>query len=168
MLSDLLWAAFGINRPLEGKRTAPSTMNFQAIDIYVALSSGLYLYDAGAHVLPPVLAEDVRPLTGEQEFVKDVPVNLVYVADMAKMMMGDAPQELRDFYAAADTGFISQNVYLYCASQGLATVVRGMINRPNLAKSMKLRKVQKIILAQSVGYPKKKATPKSKKKDQYK
>ena len=153
MLSNMLWAAFGINRPDSGKRTAPSARNWQEIDIYVATSEVLYLYDAKAHLLIPILAEDVRVMTGLQSFVKDAPVNLIYVADFSKT--GTATNEEKEFYSAADTGFISQNVYLYCASEGLATVVRGHIGRPALAKVMKLRPDQKVILAQSVGYSKK-------------
>jgi nitroreductase len=85
--------------------------------------------------------------------VKDAPVNLVFVADYARM--GDGPREMLDHYAAMDTGYISQNVYLFCASEGLATGVRASIDRPVLAKALKLRPEQKIMLAQSVGYPKK-------------
>jgi SagB-type dehydrogenase family enzyme len=153
VLSNLLWAAFGINRTDTGKRTAPSAMNLQEIDIYVAMAEGLYLYDAKAYELKPVLSDDIRALTGRQEFVKDAPVNLIYVADFSKM--GTVTKEEKIFYSAADTGFIGQNVYLYCASEGLATVVRGSIDKQTLAKVMKLRSDQKIILAQTVGYPKK-------------
>jgi len=153
MLSNLLWAAFGINRTDTGKRTAPSAVNWQEIDIYVAMAEGLYLYDAKAHILKPILAEDIRALTGRQEFVKDAPVNLIYVADFSRM--GTATKEDKELYSAVDTGFISENVYLYCASEGLATVVRGSIDRQAIAKVMRLRPDQKIILAQSVGYPKK-------------
>jgi SagB-type dehydrogenase family enzyme len=152
VVSDLLWAAFGINRPDSGKRTAPSARNWQEIDIYVATADGLYLYEAKTHTLEPILAGDIRALTGRQGFVRDVPVNLVYVADFSRM--GNAPTDDKVFYSAADTGFISQNVYLYCASEGLATFVRAMIDRPALAKAMGLRADQRIILAQSVGYPK--------------
>jgi SagB-type dehydrogenase family enzyme len=153
VLSNLLWAAFGVNRPESGKRTAPSALNWQEIDIYVATADGLYVYDAKAHRLNPVLAEDVRAATGTQPYVKDAPVNLVYVADLAKTGKASAPDQ--DFYTAADTGFIAQNVYLYCASEGLATVIRGGVDRPALAKVMKLRPDQKITLSQTVGYPKK-------------
>ncbi len=152
MLSNLLWAAFGINRPDSGKRTAPSAMNMQEIDIYVATADGLYLYDAKENALIPVLSEDIRAATGPQPFVKDAPVNLVFVADFAKMR---GSEENKVFYSATDTGFVSQNVYLFCASEGLATVVRGYVERDKLAKVMKLRDDQKIILAQTVGYPKK-------------
>jgi SagB-type dehydrogenase family enzyme len=153
VLSDLLWAAFGVNRPDSGKRTAPSARNWQEIDIYVATSEGLYLFDAKAHRLQPILPDDIRAMTGGQPFVKDAPVNLVYVADYSKM--GDSAPEDKMLYSGADTGLISQNVYLFCSSEKLATVVRGLIDRPALAKAMKLRPEQKITLAQSVGYPKK-------------
>ena len=151
VLSDLLWAAWGVNRPDSGKRTAPSAVNWQEIDVYVALAEGVYLYDAKAHRLEPVLAKDLRAMTGTQSFVKDAPVNLVYVADLARMR--GASDRDKAFYSAADTGFIAQNVYLYCASEGLATVVRGLIDRPALKKALNLRSDQEIILAQSVGYP---------------
>lgn len=152
VLSNMLWAAFGINRS-DGKRTAPSAMNMQETDIYVATAKGLYLYDPKANSLIPKLDQDIRAKTGGQPFVKDAPVNLVYVADYAKMSRGS--DEDKNFYSVVDTGFISQNVYLFCASEGLATVVRGYVNRPALAKAMNLRNDQKIILAQTVGYPKK-------------
>jgi nitroreductase len=150
ILSNLLWAAFGVNRP-DGRRTAPSAMNKQEIDIYVATADGLFIYNAQANRLDPVLSQDVRAATGTQSFVATAPLDLVYVADLAKA--GSEPDA--DLYTAANTGFIAQNVYLYCASEGLATVVRGSVDRATLAKAMKLRADQKIILAQTVGYPKK-------------
>ncbi len=153
VLSNLLWAAFGFNRPDTEKRTAPSAVNWQEIDIYVATADGLYFYDARPHQLLPILGEDIRSLTGRQSFVKEAPVNFIYVADFSRMT--GAQREDKEFYSAADTGFISQNVYLFCASEGLATVVRGSIDREALAKAMKLRPDQKIILAQTIGYPKK-------------
>jgi SagB-type dehydrogenase family enzyme len=153
VLSNLLWAAFGINRPEDGKRTAPSAMNWQEIDIYVALEEGLYLYDAPQHTLKPVLAEDVRAQTGIQRFAGLAPLNLVFVADYSKIS-DRAEADLREFYTAADCGFISQNVYLFCASEGLGTVVRAYVDREALSKTMQLRDDQRIILAQSVGYEK--------------
>jgi len=153
MLSNLLWAAFGINRPDTGHRTAPSARNWQEIDIYVAMAEGLYLYDAKNHMLQPVLSGDIRVMAGTQDFVKDAPVNLIYVANFSKM--GNANKDDKVIYSAADTGFISQNVYLFCSSEGLATVVRGSIDREALAKAMKLSPDQKIIIAQTLGYPKK-------------
>jgi SagB-type dehydrogenase family enzyme len=152
VMSDLLWAAWGINRPESGKRTAPSASNRQEIDIYVVTADGVFVYDAAGHALNQVLTEDIRELTGSQPFVKDAPVNLVYVADFSKM--GNADENQKYFYAAANTGFISQNVYLYCTSEGLATVVRGLVDKPVLETAMKLRPEQKVILAQTVGYPK--------------
>jgi nitroreductase len=151
ILSNMLWAACGVNRE-NGKRTAPTAMNRQEIDVYVATAEGLYLYDAKANILVGILAGDIRAVTGTQPFVKDAPVNLVFVADFAKM--GNMPADQKKFYSATDTGFISQNVYLYCASEGLATVVRGSVDRPACQAAMKLRPDQKIILAQTVGYPK--------------
>jgi SagB-type dehydrogenase family enzyme len=153
VLSDMLWAAFGVNRPDSGGRTAPSANNSQDMDVYVAIADGLFLYDGKAHALRQILAQDIRALTGRQAFVKDAPVNLIYVSNLAKMTR--ATPEDRESYAAAHTGFISQNVYLFCASEGLATVVRALIDRPALAKAMGLRPEQKITLAQTVGYPKK-------------
>ena len=151
-LSNLLWAAFGINRPETGKRTAPSAMNWQEVDVYVALATGTYLYDAKSQSLIPVASKDLREATGVQPYVKDAPLNLIYVADAARMR--NANENDRTLYSSADVGFIAQNVYLYCASQGLAVVVRGMVDRPALAKELKLRPEQKIVLSQTVGYPK--------------
>ena len=150
LLSNLLWAAFGVNRP-DGKRTAPSAMNWQEMDIYVATGEGLFLYDAKGNRLEPVLAQDIRQATGTQSFVATAPLDLVYVADLSKA--GSGPDT--ELFTAADAGFISQNVYLFCASENLATVVRGSIDRVTLAKAMKLRPEQRIILAQTVGYPRK-------------
>jgi SagB-type dehydrogenase family enzyme len=150
-LSNLLWAACGINRP-DGRRTAPSAMNRQEIDIYVVTAKGAWLYDAKEHLLKPVAAGDLRTLAGTQEWVKEAPVNLIYVADTAKMGGGD--EEARTLYSGADVGFIAQNVYLYCASEELATVVRASVDRPALSKALGLRPEQKIILAQTVGHPK--------------
>jgi len=149
-MSNLLWAAWGINRPESGKRTAPSAMNNQEIEIYVSTAEGLYLYNARAHTLEPVMDQDIRAFTGGQAFVKDAPVNLIYVADYTKM--GDGDKEQKIFYSAADTGFISQNVYLFCASEGLATVVRGWVDKPALEKKMGLPPNKKVVLAQTVGY----------------
>jgi len=154
MLSNLLWAAFGVNRPVEGKagkRTAPSACNWQEIDIYVALAEGLYLYNAKENILEPVLAKDIRAAAGRQKFTQQAPVDLIYVANLAKM--GRADKNTQVFYSAADTGFISQNVYLFCASEGLATVILGYVDKALLSKEMKLKDNQKIILSQPVGYP---------------
>jgi hypothetical protein len=151
MVSDLLWAAFGINRPESGLRTAPSAVNWQEIDIYVALSDGLFLYNASGSRLDPVLKNDIRPLTGRQDFMGRAPLVLIYTADFSRME--GASDKDKEFYSAADTGFISQNVYLFCASEGLSTVVVGYLDRDALSKAMKLRPEQRIILTQPVGYP---------------
>jgi SagB-type dehydrogenase family enzyme len=151
VLSNLLWAAFGINRPESGHRTAPSARNWQEIDIYVATADGLYLYEPKGHLLRQVLSEDIRAMTGTQAFVREAPIDLVYVADQARMS-GASPED-GERYAAADTGFIAENVYLFCASERLATVVRGSVDRAGLARTMKLRPEQRIMLAQTIGYP---------------
>jgi SagB-type dehydrogenase family enzyme len=151
LLSTLLWCAFGINRPGSGGRTAPSAHNWQEIEVFAALRDGAYRYDARRHALQPVAAGDLRAATGLQDFVGSAPLNLVYVADFAKM--GDASAEDRTFYAAADAGFVAQNVYLYCAAAGLACVVRGLVDRRKLAPLLKLTIDQRIVLAQTVGYP---------------
>jgi len=152
VLSNLLWAAFGINRTDTGKRTAPSAMNWQEIDIYVATSDGFFLYDAKKHQLKTIVQKDIRVLTGTQDYVKTAPVNLVFVANFAKM--DTAKKEHKIFLSAANTGFISQNVYLFCTSEGLATVVRASIDKEKLTNLIGLRADQMITLAQSVGYPK--------------
>jgi len=150
-LSNLLWAACGINRSDSGKRTAPTASNRQEIDVYVVTAEGVFLYDVKGHRLEPVLQEDIRKAAGKQTFVQTAPVVLVYVVD--KERMGSRSESDKVFYAATDTGFVSQNVYLYCASEGLATVVIGMVNKPALAAKMKLRTEQMVILTQPVGYP---------------
>lgn len=150
VLSNLLWAAFGINRS-DGRRTAPSAVNWQEIDIYVTTTQGCYLYNAKEHSLQPVVPGDIRAATGSQSFVAEAPVNLVYVADFSKM---SGQNEQKAITSGADTGFISQNVYLFCASEGLATVVRGMVDKEALAKALNLRPEQRVTLAQTVGYPK--------------
>lgn len=152
MLSNLLWAAFGINRPASGGRTAPSAHDAQEISIYVVTDDGVHVYDPAKNALRLVSARDIRALTGRQAFVKEAPVDLVYVADFDKFPRDGEADKI--FYSAADAGFISQNVYLYCASEGLATMVRASIDQPALAKAMLLKPSQRIILAQSVGYPK--------------
>jgi len=150
-LSNLLWAAFGINRP-DGRRTAPSAKNWQETDIYVATADGVYLYDAKKNTLDTIATRDIRAMTGTQAYVKDASVNLIYVSDDSKVNAGGYDKQM---LVGADTGFISENVYLFCASEGLATVVRALIDRDVLAKELKLRPEQKIILDQCVGYPKK-------------
>ncbi len=151
VMADLLWAAFGVNRPDAGKRTAPSARNWQEVDVYAITADGAYRYDAEANVLKAVVKGDLRGLTGRQAFPATAPLNLVYVADLDRMK-GASP-ESKTMYSAADTGFISQNVYLFCTSVGLATVVRGAVEREPLAKALKLADHQTIVLCQTVGYP---------------
>ena len=150
-LSNLLWAADGVNRPDTGARTAPSAHDWREIDVYVTMADGAYRYDAPTHTLVPVAAGDIRHLAGVQDFVANAPVNLVYVADLERM--SGAGAEDKAFYSAADAGFVAENVYLYCASAGLAVVVRGLIDREALGAALGLGHHQRIILAQSVGYP---------------
>jgi len=151
VLSNLLWAAFGINRAQGHKRTAPSAHDWEEMDVYAATAGGLYVYDAKAHALKHVLSRDLRAQTGVQPYVGAAPLNLVYVADLSRMT--EASPEDKQWYSGPDAGFVAQNVYLFCASEGLATVVRGLVDRPALAKAMGLRPEQQIVLAQSVGYP---------------
>lgn len=147
VLSNLLWAGFGINRPETEGRTAPSAMNKQEIDLYVVMQDGVFLYDAKANTLKPVVTTDLRALTGTQPFVKDAPVNIVFVADQKR----SGSPELT--YAISDASFISENIYLYCASEGLATVVRESIDKKALGEAMKLDKTKSVTMAQTIGYP---------------
>jgi SagB-type dehydrogenase family enzyme len=151
LLANLLWAASGVNRPDTGQRTAPSTRDWREIDVYVVTADGAYRYDPRTHTLVTVAAGDLRKLTGVQDFVATAPLNLVYVANLERM--GEAAAEDKALYSAADTGFMAQNVYLYCASAGLAVVVRGLIEREALGAALRLGRRQRIILAQTVGYP---------------
>ena len=154
-LSDLLWAAAGVNRA-DGRRTVPSALNWQEVEVYVATAEGAYRYDAAAHALVEVVAEDLRALTGRQDFVGSAPVNLVYVADRAKATTSRFPvsDEDKDAWAAVSAGCMCQNVYLFCASEGLSTVVRGLVPREDLSAKLRLRPDQRILLAQTVGFPK--------------
>jgi len=151
-LSNLLWAAAGINRPESGKRTVPSAMDWQSVSVYAVLKTGAYRYDEKANVLAPVAEGDLRALTGTQDFPALAPLNLVFIADYDRMkgVSGDGAWAL----ASAEMGFISQNVYLFCASEGLSTVVRGLVDRKALGQALNLSESQKVVYAQSVGYPK--------------
>ncbi|MGO9174017.1 MAG: nitroreductase family protein [Rhodomicrobium sp.] len=150
ILSDLLWAAFGINRP-SGDRTAPYWRHIMVIDIYAAMAGGVWLYEPKAHTLLPYLPADIRAGTGLQDFVGKAPLNLVYVAHGERMT--DVSPEDRRLYASVDAGFIGQNVYLFCASEGLATVFRGAVDYKKLDRTMKLPEGQFVTFAQTVGYP---------------
>jgi len=148
-LSDLLWAAYGVNRP-SGDRTAPYWRHIMVIDVYVAMADGVFLYEPKDHALVPYLPDDLRAHTGVQDFVATAPVNLVYVAHGERMT--DISPENRRLYASVDAGFIGQNVYLFCASEGLASVFRGAVDYEKLAQAMKLPDQQFVTFAQTVGY----------------
>ena len=149
-MSDLLWAAFGVNRPEIHHRTAPSAKNSQEIDLYVATADGVFVYEAGPHRLRQVAGDDVRLLTSGQDFAKVAPVALIYVADFSRFK--DTTEEQARVYAAFDAGCICQNVYLYCASAGLGTVVHDLDRSP-LAAKLGLHGRQHIVMAQAVGWP---------------
>ncbi len=158
-LSNLLWAAFGLTREhagtgigIPGSHSAPTACNSQAIDIYVGLADGVYLYEPHTNELRGVLAEDIRPhlYVKEQAFVMDAPVNILYVANRSRMVMAD--DWAWQAFTYADTAFIAENVYLYCASAGLETVVRAMVDRDKLADVLRLGPDQMVTLAQTVGY----------------
>jgi nitroreductase len=151
LLSNLLWAAYGVNRA-DGHRTAPSALNAQEIDVYVALPSGAYLYDAVANQLHLTVSSDLRNITGYQDFVDAAPLDLVFVADYSRMKL--VPVTLRESYASVAAGSISQNVYLFSASNGLATVIRAWIDREAIAGALGLSHDHQVLLSQTVGYPK--------------
>jgi SagB-type dehydrogenase family enzyme len=153
ILANILWAANGVNRADSGKRTAPSAMGAKEIDIYVARADGLYLYDPDTHALVLKNARDIRSVVGKQGFTDQAPVGLIYVVDYTKFRSNVSKKD-RAFYAATDTGFISQNVYLSCASEGLVTVVLGWVDKDALAKTMGLDEAEQVILSQPIGYPK--------------
>jgi hypothetical protein len=144
-LSNLLWAGFGYNR--DGKRTAPSAMNRQEIAIYIITSQSTFIYDASLNELKEITKGDYRKAAGSQDFVYTAPVNLVFVCDKTKM------PDIQMAYA--DCGFIAQNIYLYCASECLGTVVRGSFDKNELSHILKLNENQEILLCQTIGYPKK-------------
>jgi SagB-type dehydrogenase family enzyme len=151
-LSNLLWAAGGVNRPELGGRTTPSAMNAQELRIYAALPRGLFLYEPQAHRLQLVVAHDVRAVTGYQDFVDTAALDLVYVADHTRMKL--VPAARREAYAFAAAGAAMQNVYLYCASTQLATVVRAWFDPRALAEAMDLGTDEQLLLTQTVGLPK--------------
>lgn len=148
-ISDLCWAAFGINRCESGKRTAPSAMNWQEIDLYITMDSAIYIYDAVNHALKFLKKGDYRKWMGKQDFVKDATLCFIYVADYTKM--NGADEKDKEKYSFVDVGFISQNVYLYCSSNNLSTVILGYIDRDAISNILALRKSQKVIFSQPVG-----------------
>ena len=147
-LSSLLWAANGVNRP-DGRRTAPTGRNVQDIDVYVMLSCGVYLYDAPNNRLQLVNAGDHRESAGPQSFAKTAPVNLFYVQDLARAMKADEMNTIK--HGGIHAGAIMQNVYLFCAKEGLGTVARDWLERDKLNEVLKLSPNQRIILGQTVG-----------------
>ncbi|MDF9830555.1 SagB/ThcOx family dehydrogenase [Parabacteroides sp. PF5-6] len=150
-LSDLLWAANGINRP-DGKRTAPSAMNRQEVDVYVVMKTGAYLYDAKEHALKPVTAGDYRAaVAGPQDFAKEAPVSLVLVADLARL--GDPASDRTKLMASVDVGIVCQNINLACTGLGLATVPRATMDQDVLRKALKLNDNQLLLMNNPVGYP---------------
>jgi hypothetical protein len=149
-LSDLLWAAFGINRP-SGDRTAPYWRHIMVIDVYLSMADGVWQYDPPTHALLRHSNADIRALTGRQDFVAGAPLNLIYVAHGERMT--DVSAEERRLYASVDASFIGQNVYLYCASEGLATVFRASIDYARLTKALQLPDTQFVTFAQTVGHP---------------
>lgn len=149
-LSDIFWAANGINRPNNGKRTAPSARNAQEIDIYAFTASGVFFYEVENHQLKRIYDKDCRQSLYDRGDFYKAPLILVYVGNFDKMEGFD--NEARNFYSATDVGFVSQNVYLYCATQGLSTVICGSFNRQNANKVLNVKN-GKLLLAQPVGYP---------------
>jgi SagB-type dehydrogenase family enzyme len=151
-LSELLWAADGVNRP-DGKRTAPAAIAKYAVDIYVVLPEGVYLYDVAKHELVPIIKGDFRKQSGMQDFVYIAPVNLVYILNLKNWqnMTRPIPEQKRDRWINIELGCIAQNVHLYCASEGLGTVIRGMIDEKQFSEVIKV-KPEQILLAQTVGH----------------
>ena len=145
MLGDLLWAACGVNRPALGGRTAPRAMTYQEIDVYVALPAALYRYEPAGHLLCLEVPRDVRDVTGNQDFAAEAALDLIFVADDSRVQLVRGEQ--REHYAYATAGAMAQNVYLYSASQGLATVLRAWIDRGALRAAMELGVDQQVLLA---------------------
>ena len=166
LLSNLLWAACGVNRrrgPFgQAGITAASASNSQEIDVYVAMEDGVRLYDARRHRLSRVVADDLRTLAigrGQRDMVTDAPVQLIYVADVRRLTHtrgfqepGLHDPEIQKAYYFVDTGLIAGNVYLFAASQGLACWFHNC-DRPALSSRLKLRPEQRVLFAQTVGYP---------------
>jgi len=151
MLSTLLWAANGVNRD-DGGRTAPSALGAREIDIVVALPCGAYHFDPDSHALHLICAEDVRRVTGYQDFVDEAALDLVYLADHARMKQ--VPVAQRTSFSSVAAGAIAQNVYLFAASVGLATVLRAWIDREAIARALGLSHDHEVLLSQTVGFGK--------------
>jgi hypothetical protein len=169
MISNILWAACGVNRkkgPFDiPGRTAATASNSQEIDVYVALEDGTYLYDAFHNNLIPVIAGDLRPLAigqGQANFGHKAPVRLIYVVDINKLTNTSGYQEpglqnpeIQKSYYYVDTGLVAGNVYLFAASQGLASWFHNC-NKPGLTAKLNLRADQRVLFGQTIGYPIKK------------
>ncbi|QEH39090.1 Nitroreductase family protein [Aquisphaera giovannonii] len=155
VLSNLLWAADGVNRPATGGRTAPSSYAKYPVDVYVVLPRGLYRYDPPGHRLVAVAGGDHRAEAGTEPHERVAPLNLVYVADLGRVGETPAPASREDWlsWSAIEAGCIAQNVNLYCASEGLGAVVRVSVPQGEFRKAAGLRADQVILLGQSVGHP---------------
>jgi nitroreductase len=150
VISEICWAAYGINRP-SADRTAPYWRHVMVLDVFLAQADGVWVYEPASHSLVRHLEDDIRVLTGRQEFVGHAPLNLIYVAHGERMV--DISAEDRRLYASVDAAFLGQNVYLYCASEGLATVFRGAVDYVNLDWRLNLPDQSFVTFAQTVGYP---------------
>ena len=150
VLSDILWAANGVNRPNDG-RTSPYWRHIMVIDIYLAMADGIWFYDPPKNALRRTSEQDIRAQTGQQDFVSVAPLELIYVAHGERMT--DVNPEERRLYASVDAGFIGQNVYLACAAAGLGSVFRGSVDAARVARLMQLPDSQFVTFAQTVGYP---------------
>jgi hypothetical protein len=151
-ISELLWAAFGINRPESGDRTAPSWRHSIETDIYVCTPDAVYLYEPKAHELRRALEVDIRGRVSSMVFAASAPIVLIYAADLGRMQKASRNEQVLN--AHVDAAIIGQNVYLYCASAGLGTVILGSVDRPGLPRRMGLRDDQIVTFAQPIGYPK--------------
>jgi len=158
-LSNLLWAACGITleetKRSKSRRTAPSATNSQEISVYVALKEGLFLYEEKEHQLRMFKPTDLRDVIGKQKMMRSAPAGLILVADFSKLKRYVRKDESRMwFISGTDAGYISQNIYLYCAAAGLSTVVLGLVDREKLHSLMGLKECEKIMYTQVVGIPK--------------
>lgn len=151
MLSDLLWAAYGINRPGSGGRTAPSWHSSYGTDLYVADADGVWLYDPKEEALQQVVATDIRKKVSPQPFVGTAPVVLIHVANLDRMY--EAPEEEQTRYAYVDSAIIGQNIYLFCASVGLGTCLVGGADRAVVTEALNLPAGQIVTFVQPVGHP---------------
>jgi hypothetical protein len=151
-ISDLLWAAYGINRPETGKHTIPTSRNVQDMEVFITTKEGVFLYLPKENALQKLSGTDIREITGKQDFVKVAPVNLIYVSDFSKA--GNGTDEVKTITAATHCGFMGQNVYLYCASEGLISVFRAWVDNSEIAKALNLPENKHVIYCQTVGYSK--------------